>query len=434
MSECKEKILLKIIFPLAEKLVGTCATKWLKRIQQMNSWKREDIEQWQIERLRAFINHAYSHTIYYRNLFDSLNLKPDNINSIEDLRILPTVNKNIIKEHFNEFIPDNLSEFKYRKSKTGGTTGEPMCYYCDEETWGYVTAAKIYYWKKNGYHYGDAFAALGSASLFPEKKNRVRIIYDKMRNEHGLNGMNMSDDICQEYVKYIIKHNIHFIYGYASSIFLFAKYIILHKSDDLDIKAVFSTSEKLTPEYRKCISDAFRCKVIDCYGAKDAGITAFEVDPGKYEVGYNVIAEVDGINSTLLTTNFLNYSFPLIRYEFGDEAVFGQSMDYNGQILLEIIGRSSDVIHLANGRNVTGPGFTILMKPYDVIAYDIRQTGPSEITLRMQVNPILFSQDQEKAIISKTKRMIGIETKLVIEYVEHFEPLKNGKRRYFMNC
>ena len=40
-------------------------------------------------------------------------------------------------------MPDNVSEFRHRVERTGGTTGEPMQYLVDEDIWGYVTADKI---------------------------------------------------------------------------------------------------------------------------------------------------------------------------------------------------------------------------------------------------------------------------------------------------
>lgn len=437
MSKLKESFILNVAFPLADKLMGTCAMKWYRQICKMNTWSKDEITNWQNEQLQAFVQNAYNHTVYYKRVFDELRLKPEDIKCAEDLKKLPVINKDIVREHFDEIVPDNLKQFKYRESRTGGTTGEPMYYYCDENTWGYVTANKIFSWKSTGFCYGDAFVALGSASLFPEKRNRVREIYDKLRNEHGLNGMNLSDEICEKHVDYIRKKHIEYIYGYAASVYLLTKYVAEKNMDLTFVKAVFTTSEKLTDEYRRLIEETYKCRVMDCYGAKDAGITAFEVERGCLNIGYNVIAEtinnMDNNSGTLLTTNFLNYAFPLIRYEFGDEACLSENESFNGQIITEVIGRSSDVMRLGNGRNVTGPGFTILMKPYDVVAYEVKKVGELSVELRIQPDSAKFSKEQEQSIVSKFHEYIGNDCKLNIIYVDHFEPLKNGKRRYFMN-
>ena len=168
MSSLKEFLILKGLFPLGELAMGTCATRWLRRIERMENWTSDEVEAWQEERLQAFIRHAYEHTVYYRRQFDSLGLKPEDIRTKDDLKKLPLVTKETVNAHYEEFIPDNLSSFKYRLSRSGGTTGVPIQYYCDENVWGYVTAARIYHWRKTGYR------MLSSPSEAPPCSQRLR--------------------------------------------------------------------------------------------------------------------------------------------------------------------------------------------------------------------------------------------------------------------
>jgi phenylacetate-CoA ligase len=440
MSKWNEIMRLHIILPIAETIKGTCAYKWLRIIKQMQSWTPEQVVEWQERQLQSFIKHAYEHTIYYRRVMDERGLTPEDIQTAEDLKKLPIMTKQIANAHFNEIVPDNLSSFKYRKGKTGGTTGEPMYYYCDEDTWGYVTAAKIFYWSKVGYQYGDPFVAMGSASLFAKKPTLVRRIYDRIRNEIPMNTVNLTDELCAKYVETIRKKNIRYIYGYAASIYLFTKYVKTHNIDLTQVQAVYTTSENLTDEYRELIELTYDCSVVDCYGARDAGITAYETKYHHYEVGYNVIAEIinpiEANTGTLLTTNFLNYSFPLIRYQFGDEVEIAPRMsksEYNGQLIKRILGRTSDVMRLENGHNMTATGFSMIMKEFDVIAFSFNKTGVNEVTLKIQPVKEKYNENQEAEIMRTIRLYIGEDAKLKVEYVEKFEALANGKRRYFMN-
>lgn len=433
----RETLLLYITFPLAEKIQGTCAIKWLRHISQMNSWTKEAVTEWQKQELQKFIKHAYEHTVYYKRLFDDLGLLPENIQSLDDLKKLPIITKEIINRHYNELIPDNISSIRHRKSRSGGTTGIPMEYLCDENTWGYVTAAKIYYWKKAGYRYGDAFIALGSASLFSQKPSWKRRIYDKIRNEHPLNCVDMTDSKCQEYAEYIRKHNIHHIYGYAAAIYVFTKYVAEHNIDLTQVRTVFTTSENLPDHYRKLIEQTYQCKVVDCYGTKDAGITGYETSYHHYCVGYNTIVEV--INETApnsgtaLSTNFLNYSFPLIRYQFGDELELSDGdKDYNGQVIISVNGRTSDVLRLENGHSLSATGFSMILKEFDIEAFQISKTGMNEV--KLQLIPIIgkYTQEQENRISSTLAKYLGGDCIIVIEHTDKFEQLANGKRRYLM--
>lgn len=440
MSRISEIFRLHILLPLAETIKGTNSYQWRRRIEKMASWSPEQIQAWQEEKLHALIEHVYNHTKYYRRVMDERGLKPLDIRTAEDLQKLPIINKEIANAHFDEIVPDNLSLFRYRKGKTGGTTGEPMYYYCDEDTWGYVTAAKVYYWRLYGYQYGEPFAAMGSASLFAKKPSLVRRIYDKIRNEVPMNTVNLTDELCEKYISIIREKKIRYIYGYAASIYIFTRYIATHGIDLKQIEGVFTTSENLTDEYRKLIEETYECKVRDCYGARDAGITAYETDYHHYEVGYNVIAEVinpiEENTGTLLSTNLLNYTFPLIRYQFGDEVELAPAEErtaYNGQVIKRVIGRTSDVMRLENGHSMTATGFSMIMKEFDIVAFSFDKTGLNEVTLTIQPIKGKYNEKQEVEIQRTIYMYVGEDAKLNIKYVEKFEALANGKRRYFMN-
>ena len=439
MGKVKECLSLNIIFPIADRIMGTCVMKWYGKIKTMNKWTPNQIETWQEMELKKFINHVYNNTVYYRRIFDELKLKPEDIKNIDDLKKLPIITKEIAREYFDEIVPKNIASIKCRKQKTGGTSGVPLLYYCDENTWGYVTANKIYAWKTTGYHYGDKFVGLGSSSLFPfGKKSLVHKIYNKIRNGTMLNGVNLTDEICQNYVNIILKNKIKYIYGYAASMYILTKYVEKNNIDLTQIKTVFTTSEMLIPEYRELMQRVYQCRVMDCYGARDAGITAYEVEPQQYHVGYNVLAEIinpfEKNTGTLLTTNLLNYSFPLIRYQFGDEVRLEKDNKlYNGQLITKVIGRTNDIMRLENGHSLTATGFSMIMKEFDVLAFEIRKTGDLEVELKIQTDERYYNKEQEDKILQTIYKYVGNDCKVNIVYVDEFIPLENGKRQYFLN-
>ena len=437
MSKIKESFLLNFAFPIADFFMGTKAMKWYRQINKMEKWSADEIQLWQEENLKKLIHHAYNRTVYYREVFDNLGLTPNDIQTFEDLKKLPILTKDIIKSRFDDFKPNNIGKIKHRYSSTGGSTGEPFKYVLDENTWGFTTAVKIYSWKKTGYRYGDLFLSLGSSSLFPvNKKSIIHEIYYRLKNTIPLNGMNMDDDTCEHYINIIKKYNIKYVYGYASAIYLLALYS-KRKGYKLQMSEVFTTAEKLTDEYRQTIESTWKVRVMDCYGARDGGVTAYEIEPGYFNVGYNTYCETEVPNkpSELFCTNLIDYAFPLIRYAIRDEVTLiseTKKYNYNGQVISQIIGRTSDVIELKNGHKLTTSGFNSMFRGFNLVAFRIKKYNDDTLKIEIQKNTN-YSLSEEELIVTTMKKHAGEGIDIVIEYVDEFQPLKNGKRSFFMN-
>jgi phenylacetate-CoA ligase len=440
MSKIYTIILKKIILPYADKVMKTKIIYYYKRIKKMQNWSKDDVSDWQNDKLQRLVYYAYHNTIYYKKLFDEKGIDPENINSKDKLKKIPVLTKQNVIDNYNELIVKGISQVHHIKSATGGSTGDPMKYLLDRNSWSFSHADYLYNWEKTGYSYGDKHIALGSTSLFVSKSVSYKHkFFYKLKNKIALNGINMSDEICGKYIKFIKQRKIKYLYGYASAIYLLAKYS-LNNNISLDIIACFPTSEILTDLYRDTIEKAFNCQIINCYGAHDGGITAFEVEKGFFEVGYNSIINLkdkDKNNTgSALLTDLLNYAMPLINYQLGDEFQIdeGKNIDYpyNGQIINHVYGRTSDVIRLENGNILTGPGFTILFKDLQVESYSIEKMGYNTLLCNVKKQKG-YNEDQEKLILSTLKKQAGENSKIQIKYINEFKLSKSGKRTYFIS-
>ena len=426
-----------VIISLADKVMGTRIMSYYHLINKMQAWSKEDILNWQIVKLKELIEHAYNNTEYYKKLFDKHGIKPENITKIEDLKKIPILTKFDIIKNYNELIPKNISTIPHMQSATGGSTGDPMQFLLDKASWSFSNANNIYNWEITGYNYGDKYIALGSTSLFVNKKRSLaHTIYYRLKNKIGLNGVNMSAKVCANYVALIQKKKIRFIYGYASAIYLLAKYV-KEKNIKLNIDVCFPTSEVLIDLYKSTIKEAFKCKILDGYGASDGGITAFDHKEGCFKVGYNAIIRTinkEADISELLLTDTLNYAMPLINYKIGDEVIMNDPKahpcEYNGQIINKVLGRTSEIIELENGNVLTGPGFTILFKDIPVEYYYIEKIGVNSINCT--INKLQsYNEKHEKIIYSTFSNMMGPESTISINYSDQIKYTNSGKRKYF---
>jgi len=282
--------------------------------------------------------------------------------------------------------------------------------------------------------------ALGSSSLYVEHKSSIKhIIYYKLKGKIAVNGINMSDDTCNSYINLIKKKHIHFLYGYASSLYLLAKFVIKNNIY-LEIKCCFPTSEVLTDKYRNTIQEAFHCDIMDCYGANDGGVSAFSYMPGFYEVGYNCIVRLKDLgednSGDALLTDLFNTATPLINYQVGDKIIIdnelNKSYKYNGQIINKILGRTSDIITLGNGRVLTGPGFTILFKDIPVEYYCIEKINDYELICWL-IKLDDYNSYYDDLIMNTLRKQAGPNIKINIKETTTPFISQSGKRKYFID-
>jgi phenylacetate-CoA ligase len=249
----------------------------------------------------------------------------------------------------------------------------------------------------------------------------------------------MSDEVCKNYIELINSNKIKYLYGYSSAIYLLAKWAI-ENNETANIKSCFTTSEVLTSQFRKTISNAFQCKIVDCYGAHDGGITAFAHKEGFFEVNYNSIVRIEnpdqnGIGPAILT-DVLNYAMPLINYKLGDELQIDKKQNeqysYNGQIINKVMGRTSDILQLDNGHVLTGPGFTILFKDIPADYYCIEKKASDSIVCWIIKLPE-FDFTHEKIILQTLRKQAGKNIHIEIKYTDEPFLSKSGKRTYMID-
>ena len=79
----------------------------------MNSqfWTREQINSYQIAKLRKLLLHTISYVPYYKELFSDLRLKPGDFHELDDLHKIPILNKEtLFKKGSDKFTSTGISK------------------------------------------------------------------------------------------------------------------------------------------------------------------------------------------------------------------------------------------------------------------------------------------------------------------------------------
>jgi phenylacetate-CoA ligase len=154
--------------------------------------------------------------------------------------------------------------------------------------------------------------------------------YNYFEDQIYFSAYHISSNTTQDYVNAIEKYKPSYMTGYAMSNHILARFIEQNNLKVSPLKAVITSSEKLTMEMRDTFARVYGCKTYDSYSGVEACSLISECEFGKLhvspDVGYIEFIKEDGSYANLgeygemVCTGFLNYDQPLIRYRIGDVA------------------------------------------------------------------------------------------------------------------
>lgn len=412
-----------------------------------NQWKSYDeLKQDQEKQLRHLVEFAYENVPYYRNLFKDLDVLPKDVQTIEDLEKLPILTKDILKEHWEEFKPANLSLMRYYSRATGGSTGAPMQYRLSKHD-RFLSGALLYRgWGYGGFELGDKMVLLAGASLdIGTKSNLTTKAHEIVRNIRKLSSFDMGEHEMQEYARVLNSFRPHFIRGYASSIYFFARWLKENQFSVPSPKAVFTTAEKLFPYMRKTIENVFDCDVYDNYGMNDGGVTAYECSE---HAGLHIDTErsimevvdrdgcaVDRGEGQILATSLYNYAMPFIRYAPGDEGLLLDEPCACGRgypLLKEILGRQQEMLITPEGRHIHGEYIShIFGRLSHVREFQVIQTEIDQLVFNI-VPELGF----DEKCLDYIRSVVGSRSKgwrLQFQFVDAIERTGAGKYKFIIN-
>lgn len=411
----------------------------------------EELRDEQEKQLRNMIVFAYENVPYYRNVFDKRKIIPSDIKKIEDLRILPVLNRKIVKRNFHDFIPQGLKKMNYINCATSGTNGSPMKYRVDKEQ-RLRSGALIYRgWGYAGYELGDRMISLSGSSLDYNPNQKVlKSVYGFFRNYRKFPISIMSDKHLQTFANKMNSYKPRFLRGYASSIYLFARTIVKKNIEIKGIDGVFTTSETLYPNMRQSISEAFDCDVFDCYGLSDGAVSAYECQKheGLHISPENAIMEIvdedheqliDG-EGRILATSLNNFAMPFIRYDTYDTGYITQKKCSCGRpfpLLKQVFGKYSEHLISPEGEYIHGTHlFNLIFRTdhgvNEIDQFQVIQTSADEIAIKFACK----GKKPTDAFLNEIRyklKSYSDKWNIFFEFTDDIETTKTGKRKFIIN-
>lgn len=445
-----KKLLMRVYFstmPLHAWLISGNIRTYYNELSKSQWLSRDKILELQLEKLKKITNHAYYHVEYYRELFDSNGIKPSEISSLDDLRKIPFLTKEIISENINgRILATNIDRNDVLKIVTSGSTGVPFTCYADKFQLEMRWAATLRSMEWTGYVFGDRCARLWHQTIGMKFSQIVREYLDAFLSRRiFIPAYSIKKENINRYLKKLEKFKPVLIDGYAESFNFLAQYIQSGHKLKLNPKGVISSAQILPQQSRKIIEESFNTKAYDKYGSREFSGIAYESQEcdGHLVIAENYIVEVlnngapaqPGQVGEVYITDLNNYCMPFIRYKIGDLAVAidpkrvsvcGRGLPLIGKIE----GRVQAIIVGENEKFLPGTFFAHFFKEYPHIIkqYQIIQSELGAVTLKI-IKADRFTDSQFVEIINALKQYLGVSITINVEFLDEIPLGRTGKHQ-----
>lgn len=411
-----------------------------------NYWSRDQLLEYQIKKLRKLFIHAYTHTRYYRKLFDDYSFIPEKFKYLDQLDDLPILTKNVIREKLPDFLADNIGDDEKGTSFTGGTSGVKMQFFRDNICRSRRTAIQ---WRSDNWagwdiHSNVAYIWPAIQDLMPDTGWKRRLITKYITKNYLFYAGLLNEQTAVKIAEELTRIKPSLIRCFPVPAVTFIECLSDNKIAIPGLKGVVTTGEPLYPHQRNMLEQGFDTKVFNLYASREVGTTAAECSAhGDLHIAIDSIAlEITdkgkqlpaGQYGEILITDLENYAMPLIRYRIGDH---GQTSDgkcscgLEFPLLKNVVGRITDNLYDIHGNVIASPSLVLHLVDDGppVGQVQIIQNSIDEILVRITKKP--FPDDSVKDFYRENLKNIikGLDN-VRFEIVDKIDNEKSGKYRF----
>lgn len=294
---------------------------WLAFLKESENWDRERLETYQVEQLRDLLMHAGKNVPYYRRVFREYGFKPEVIQSLDDIRVLPYLDKTIVKAERPEFIATNIPKKRLIAVTTSGTTGIPLSMYGTKETEEKHWATIVHLWDRIGYSpssrvvFFESTTREGRKEPFPWRKYGDRLI---------ISSNHLKEPWMDQFIKMINKFKPEYAVGFPQTIAAFSSSVKREQRALCEsLRGIILIGEQVYAWQKNLIEGVMGARVFSDYGMVEKAIhgggcehtDAYHFYP---QYGLTEYVPLQNHFNELVGTGFINYAMPLIRYRTGD--------------------------------------------------------------------------------------------------------------------
>jgi phenylacetate-CoA ligase len=335
--------------------------KELKHLVSTEYASLDELINIQVNRLREMVDYIARYVPFYRDFFKKNSLRKNDFRKLEDIRKLPIIERELLKENPELFISEVCKTSI--EAHTSGTSGSPLAVYWDSDAIARDWAYFVWFTGWVGAKIGDwRITCYGKPVIPPLRKKPPFWVYNYPGKQIFLSSYHLSKENIPYYVDFLHRNEDLVLEGFPTVLYIIADYI-KEKKDIIPMKSVLSTGEPITDKMRKIIESAFSTNVYDFYGQAEKLTKIYECEEGEYHyiMNYGILEIVDEEQNPVtedegdfLCSGFINKAMPLLRYRIGDQGAFDTDKNSrcgrNYTKVRTTITRAGDTLLALNGR------------------------------------------------------------------------------------
>lgn len=353
---------------------------------------------------------------------------------------LPFLDKEPVRADPLQFLDASRTPRPRLSDSTSGSTGTPVrTYWTLGERRESVALREARSLRWAGVSYAMPRATFSGRLVEPRADSRGPFYrFNAVERQVYFSAFHLGPDTARHYVEALRRHGIQWLTGYAVSFYLLAQSILDQGLLPPPLKAVITTSEKLTREMREVMEKAYGCRVYEEYSSVENAMFAGECEHGRLHVspdaGAVEILREDGtpcgpeeVGEVVATCLFRTYQ-PLIRYRIGDLAAWDDRpcpCDRPMPILKEVVGRLEDVVVGPDGRQMVRFHGIFVDQPH-IREGQIVQEALDRITVKV-VPAGQFGPRDEQEVVKRIQQRLGSQVRVVVQLVDSIPRTKAGK-------
>lgn len=417
----------------------------LYAMRAMRQAERGRYREIQSKRLKALVKHAFENVAVYRRKYDQAGVRPEDIQTADDLHKLPIVTRQDLIDGFPDAIlARNCSLQDCRLAATSGSTGTPLRVYKDRTLLRRSALAVARANKMLKSQVGIE-ARAGVLAIEVQSPDSIEAVMEEevARLPRFLSGTFRAVDARKdphEHIRVLAEYQPDIVFAYPS---VLRNMAVTAREEGLQLhqpRVIAVSSELFDENTRRTVSSVFKGEMVNLYISTEGGMMAMECrqHQGMHVACSGVVLEVvkdgkpapPGVAGSVVLTNLANRSTPIIRYSgMGDVAVLKNKACPCGSklpLLKVIEGRIVDSIMLRDGRLVHPFTLTLALEHVPKIAsFQIVQECFDRV--RTLIVPERGT-DGHNAICEETRRnlrqILGEDVEIRVDLVEDIPELR----------